>query len=176
MSASRDYSPGAIFQRLVRAIGIVLIFSVVGPLTLAALISLIAVAFGAALLQMFLALVELDAMRTMISVAVWLLALVTVLASLLPSIATGLIFAVAAVYAGINMIWMAWLAAAVAIAGFVVFGMFVAPSESSAVILPDIRSARQAMTISAMLAVLAIIPTGLCWWLAKPLHRASFVP
>ena len=27
-----------------------------------------------------------------------------------------------------------------------------------------------------VLAVLAIIPTGLCWWLAKPLHRASFVP
>jgi hypothetical protein len=172
----RDYSPGAIFQRLLRATGIVLIFSVVGPLTIAALISLIAVAFGAALLQMFLALVELDAMRTMISVAVWLLALVTVLASLLPSVATGLIFAVAAVHAGVNMIWMAWLAAALAIAGFVVFGMFVVPSESSAVILPDIRSARQALTLSAMLAVLAIIPTSLCWWLAKPLHRASLVP
>ena len=45
------------------------------------------------------------------------------LASFLPSVAAGLIFALAAVYGGINMIWMAWLAAAVAVAGFVVFGI-----------------------------------------------------
>jgi hypothetical protein len=165
-----------VFQRLVRAIGIVVIFSVAGPLTMAALISLIAVAFGAVLLQMFLALIELDAMRTMVSVAVWLLALVTVLASLLPSIVAGLIFALVAVYGGINMIWMAWLAAAIAVAGFVGFGMLVVPSESSAVILPDVRSVRQAVTLSAMLGILSIIPACLCWWLAKPLHRASIAP
>lgn len=176
MSASHSYSAGAVFQRLVRAIGIVLIFSVVGPLTMAVLISLIAVAFGAALLQMFLALIELDAMRTMVSVAVWLLAFVTVLASLLPSIVAGLIFALAAVYGGINMIWMAWFAAAIAVAGFVAFGMFVVPSESSAVILPDVRSVRQALMLSAMLGILSVIPAGLCWWLAKPLHRASIAP
>ncbi len=176
MSAPVDHSAGAVFQLLVRAIGIVLIFSVVGPLTIAALISLIAVAFGAALLQLFLALIELDAMRTMMSVAVWLLAFVTVLASLLPSIAAGLIIAVAAVYAKINMIWMAWLATAIAVAGFVIFGVFVVPSESSAVILPDVKSVRQALTLSAVLGGLAIVPASLCWWLAKPLHRASFVP
>ncbi len=176
MSASRSYSAGAVFQRLARAIGIVLIFSVVGPLTMAVLMSLIAVAFGAALLQMFLALIELDVIRTMVSVAVWLLAFATVLAALLPSIVAGLIFALAAVYGSINMIWMAWLASAIAVAGFVAFGMFVVPSESSAVILPDVRSVRQALTLSAMLGVLAIVPAGLCWWLAKPLHRASIAP
>ena len=53
----------------------------------------------------------------------------------------------------VNMIWMAWIAAAIAVAGFVAFGMFVVPSKSSAVILPDVRSARQALTLSAMLAV-----------------------
>jgi hypothetical protein len=173
MSEFRDYSAGAIGRRFARAIGIVLIFSIVGPLAIAALISLIVVAFGAALLQIFLSLLELDALRTMISVAVGLLAFVTVLASLLPSVAAGLIFALAAVYGEINTIWMAWFAAAVAIAGFVVFGMFVVPSESSAVILPDVRSAQQALMLSAVLAVLAIIPASLCWWLAKPLHRGS---
>ncbi len=71
------------------------------------------------------------------------------------------------------MISMAWLAAAIAVAGFVVFGMFVVPLESSAVILPDVRSARAALTLSVMLAVLAIGPTSLCWWLAKPWHRGS---
>ena len=169
----RDYSAGAIVGRFARAIGIVLIFSIAGPLSIAALISLLVVAFGAALLQMFLALLELDALRTMVSVAVGLLAFVTALAAFLPSVAAGLIFALAAVYGGINMIWMAWLAAAIAVAGFVVFGMFVLPPESSAVILPDVRSARAALTLSVMLAVLAIVPTSLCWWLAKPLHRGS---
>jgi hypothetical protein len=169
----RDYSAGAIVGRFARAIGIVLIFSIAGPLTIAALISLIVVAFGAALLQMFLALLELDALRTMISVAVGLLAFVTMLAAFLPSVAAGLIFALAAVYGGINMIWMAWLAAAIAIAGFVVLGVFVVPSEASAVILPDVRSAQQALMLSAVLAVLAVIPASLCWWLAKPLHRGS---
>ncbi|WP_244608258.1 hypothetical protein [Bradyrhizobium algeriense] len=84
--AASDYSAGAIVGRFARAIGIVLIFSIVGPLTIAALISLIVVAFGAALLQMFLALLELDALRTVISVAVGLLAFVTALASFLPSV------------------------------------------------------------------------------------------
>ena len=170
---SRDYSAGAIAGRFARAIGIVLIFSIAGPLTIAALISLLVAGLGAALLQMFLVLLELEALRTMVSVAIVLLALATVLASFLPSIAAGLIFALAAVYGGINMIWMAWLAAVIAVAGFVVFGMFVLPSESSAVILPDVRSVRQALTLSAVLAVLAVIPAGLCWWLAKPLHRGS---
>ncbi len=74
------------------------------------------------------------------------------------------------------MIWMAWLATAIAVAGFIAFGVFVAPSESSAVILPDVKSVRQALTLSAVLGALAIIPASLCWWLAKPLHHASLRP
>jgi hypothetical protein len=173
VSAPRDYSVGAVAGRIARAIGIVAIFAVAGPLTMAALVSLIVVTLGAALLQMFLVLLGLEILRTMASVAIVLLAIATVLASFLPSVAAGLIFALLAVYGGINMIWMAWLAASIAIAGFVVFGMFVIPSESSAVILPDVRSARDALTLSAVLAVLAALPASLCWWLAKPLHRGS---
>jgi hypothetical protein len=172
MSELREYSASAVVGRFARAIGIVLILSIAGPLATAALISLIVVGLGAALLQLFLALLELEALRTVISVAVGLLAFVTMLASFVPSVAAGLIFALAAVYGGINMIWMAWLAAAIAVAGFVVLGIFVVPSESSAVILPDVRSARPALTLSAILTVLAVIPASLCWWLAKPLHRA----
>ncbi|WP_354159339.1 MULTISPECIES: hypothetical protein [unclassified Bradyrhizobium] len=151
--------------------GIVVIFSVVGPLTVATLVSVMVATLGAAVLQMFLALVELEALRTLVSIAIVLLAIATVLASFLPAVAAGLIFALAAVYADLNMIWMAWLAAAVAAAGFVGFGMFVVPSETSAVILPSVRSAPEALKLSAMLAIVAVIPASLCWWLAKPLHR-----
>jgi hypothetical protein len=39
--------------------------------------------------------------------------------------------------------------------------------------LPSVRSASQALALFVMLAGLAVVPTSLCWWLAKPLHRAS---
>jgi hypothetical protein len=78
-----------------------------------------------------------------------------------------------AVYAGVNAVWMAWLAVALAIIGVIVLGVFIIPDESSAVILPSARSAGETLSLFAVLAVLAILPTTLCWWLAKPLHRAN---
>ncbi|MDH2345462.1 hypothetical protein [Bradyrhizobium sp. SSUT77] len=171
MSAVRANPVAVLFRRLSRVAGIVVIFSVVGPLTIAALVSVTVTALGAAVLQMFLALLELEALRALVSIAIVLLAIATILASFLPAVAAGLIFALAAVYADLNMIWMAWLAAAMAAAGFVAFGMFVVPSEASAVILPSVRSAPGALKLSAMLAIVAVIPASLCWWLAKPLHR-----
>ncbi|MGY4282175.1 K+-sensing histidine kinase KdpD [Bradyrhizobium sp. LM2.7] len=171
MIAAHANPVAALFRRLSRVAGIVVIFSVVGPLTTAALVSVTVTALGAAMLQMFLALLDLEALRALLSIAVVLLAIATVLASFLPAAIAGLIFALAVVYADLNMIWMAWLAAAVAAAGFVALGVFIVPSETSAVILPSVRSAPEALKLSAMLAILAVIPASLCWWLAKPLHR-----
>jgi hypothetical protein len=164
---------GAAFRRLGRLIGIVLIFSIVGPLAFATLILLIVAGFGAPLLQISLALVSLEGLSTVISVALWLLVMATLLASFPPSAMAGCIFAVIAVYAGVNAVWMAWLAVALAIIGVIVLGLFIIPDESSAVILPSARSAGESLSLFAVLAVLAILPTTLCWWLAKPLHRAS---
>ena len=166
-------SVGAAFRRLGRLIGIVLIFSVVGPLAFATLILLIVAGLGAPLLQISLALVNLEGLSTVISVALWLLVMATLLASFPPSAMAGCIFAVAAVYTGVDAVWMAWLAVALAIIGVIVLGLFIIPDESSAVILPSARSAGQSLSLFAVLAVLAMLPTTLCWWLAKPLHRAS---
>jgi hypothetical protein len=171
VSTARANPVAALFRRLLRAAGIVVIFSIVGPLTTAALVSVMVTALGAAVLQVFLALLGLEALRTLVSIAVVLLAIATVLASFLPAVIAGLIFALAAVYADLNMIWMAWLAAAVAAAGFVALGIFVVPSETSAVIVPSVRSAPEALRLSAMLTIVAVIPASLCWWLTKPLHR-----
>jgi hypothetical protein len=68
---------------------------------------------------------------------------------------------------------MAWLAVAVAIAGVIALGVVFIPDESSAVILPSARSAGEALSLFAVLAVLALLPASLCWWFAKPLHRAG---
>lgn len=166
-------SVGAIFRRLGRVIGIVLIFSIVGPLAFATLILLIVAGFSAPLLQMALAYVNLDGFSTVVSVALWLLVVATWLASFPPSVVAACIFALVAVYAGVNAVWMAWLAVALAIIGVIVLGIFIIPDESSAVILPSARSAGETLSLFAVLTVLAIVPTTLCWWLAKPLHRAS---
>jgi hypothetical protein len=166
-------SVGAAFGRLGRAIGIVLIFSIVGPLAFATLILLIVAGLGAPLLQISLAFFNLDALSTVVAVALWLLVMATLLASFPPSAAAGCIFASVAVYAGVNAFWMAWLAVALAIIGVIVLGLFIIPDESSAMILPSARSAAQSLSLFAVLVVLAILPTTLCWWLAKPLYRAN---
>jgi hypothetical protein len=120
--------------------------------------------------------IDLDALRTVASIAAWLLAAIAILASFLPSIAAGIVFAWSAVYADLNAIWMAWIAAFIAVVGFVAFGKFVRPSESSALILPDVQSMSQALSLSAMLGVLALLAASFCWWLARPLHRIKHSP
>jgi peptidoglycan/LPS O-acetylase OafA/YrhL len=162
----------SVVRRIARTAGIVAVFSLVGPIAIATLITLIVVAFGAALLQLVLSLVDFAALRAVISVAVWLLAALSALAFIAPSTVTGVIFGLAAVYGGRNTLWMAWIAAAVTIVGFIACGIVFIPAESSAVILPSVRSASQALALFVMLAGLAVVPTSLCWWLAKPLHRA----
>ena len=176
MSAARANPVPALFRRLSCVVGIVVVFSVVGPLTTAALVSVVVTALGAAVLQMFFVLLDLEALRALASIAILLLAIATVLASFLPAVVAGLIFAFAAVYADVNMIWMAWLAAGIAAAGFIVFGMFIHPSESSALILPSVQSPAQALSLFTMLAVLAFLAASFCWWLAGPLHRVKHTP
>jgi len=161
------------FKRLARFLGIIAIFTIVGPLTIAAIVSLLIIALGAPLLQLLLAIADLDALRSVASFAAWLLAAVAILASFLPSVAAGTIFAWTAIYADINAIWMAWLAAGIAAAGFIVFGMFIHPSESSALILPSVQSPAQAFSLFSVLGVLAFLAASFCWWLARPLHRVK---
>lgn len=174
---ARDASAGRdSFKRIGKFLGIVAIFTVVGPLTIAAIVSLLVIALGAPLLQLLLAVADLDALRTVASFAAWLLAAVAILASFLPSVAAGTIFAWSAIYADLNAIWMAWFAAGIAVAGFVVFGMYVHPSESSALILPSVQSPAQALSLFSMLAVLAFLAASFCWWLARPLHRVKHTP
>jgi hypothetical protein len=163
-------------MRFVRFVGIVAIFTIAGPLTIAAIVSLVVVSLGAALLQPLLLLIDLDALRAVASIAAWLLAAVAILASFLPSVAAGIVFACCAVYADINAIWMAWIAAFIGVVGFVAFGKFVRPSESSALILPDVQSISQAASLSAMLGVLACLAASFCWLLARPLHRIKNSP
>lgn len=175
MTGGASVGPGSL-KCAGKFLGIVAIFTIAGPLTIAAMVSLLVIALGAPLLQLLLAVADLDALRTVASFAAWLLAAIAILASFLPSVAAGTIFAWSAIYADLNAIWMAWLAAFAAVAGFVVFGMFVRPSESSALILPSVQSFAQGISLFSMLAVLGFLAASFCWWLARPLHRVKHTP
>ena len=166
-------SLGAALGGVARMIGITVIFSILGPLAFAALVLAIVAGFGAPLAQLFGTAAGHDLLSTIVSVALWVLTIAAWLAAIPPSAMAGLIFAFAAVCADLNRIWMAWLAAVAGIAGVILLGNFVIPGESSAVILPRVQPADQSLRLFAILTVLAILPATLCWWLAKPLHRAT---
>jgi hypothetical protein len=156
-----------------RIIGITVIFSILGPIAFAATVLAILSSFGAPLAQLLSAFAGHDLLGTIVSVALWVLAMASLLAAIPPSAMAGAIFGFAAVCAGLNTLWMAWLAAAAGIAAVILLGNFVVPQESSAVILPGARDAAESLRLFAVLGALAFLPATLCWWLSKPLHRAS---
>jgi hypothetical protein len=110
-------SLGGTFDGFARIAGIVAIFAIVGPLAFAAQVVLVMAGFNAPLIELLKMLLKLDTVNTLVSVAVWVLAITSMLAAIPPSIIAGFIFALAAVGTGLKAVWMAWLAVAVAISG-----------------------------------------------------------
>jgi hypothetical protein len=162
----------AILGGIVRTIAITAIFSVAGPLAFAALMLLIVLGVGTPFFELLRDFANLGEVSTLVSVAVWVLTFGSMLAAFPPSVITGAIFALAAVGAGLSAVWMAWCAAAVAIAAIILIGTVYVPGESSAVLLPNLQGAEQMFRAFLALNMLALLPTTLCWWLARPLHRA----
>ena len=162
----------AILGGIGRMIAITAIFSIAGPLAFAALILLIVLGVGTPFFELLRDFASLGEVSTLVSVAAWVLTFGSMLAAFPPSVITGAIFALAAVCAGLSAVWMAWCAAAVAIAAIILIGTVYVPGESSAVLLPNLQGAEQLFRAFLALNVLALLPTTLCWWLAKPLHRA----
>jgi hypothetical protein len=162
----------AILGGIARIIAIIAIFSIAGPLAFAALILLIVLGVGTPFLELLWSFANPGSVSTLVSVAVWVLTFGSMLAAFPPSVMTGAIFALAAVCAGLNAVWMAWCAAAVAIAAIILIGTVYVPDESSAVLLPNLQGVEQMLRAFAGLNLLALLPTTFCWWLARPLHRA----
>ena len=163
----------SILAGLARIIGITVIFSILGPIAFAALVLAIVASFGAPLTQLLAAFAAHDLISTVVSVALWVLGIVSLLAAIPPSAMAGLIFGFAAVGLGLNTVSMAWLAGAAGVAAVILLGNFVIPGESSAVILPGAHDAAESFRLFLLLGALALLPVTLCWWLSRPLHRAS---
>jgi len=163
-------TPSATLSPIARVIAIAAVFSVAGPLAFAALILPVVMGIGVPVLELIRNLANLGSLP--MSHVAWVLTVGSMLAAFPPSVMTGAIFALAAVCASLSAVWVAWCAAAVAIAVIILIGTFYVPDESSALLLPNLHDAEQMFSAFAILNLLAFLPTTFCWWLARPLHRA----
>jgi hypothetical protein len=166
-------SVGYELGRLARGLGIVAIFSIVGPLVVTALFMTFVLVIGVPLIQILLSFVELDALRNWLSIGLFILFFFAFVAAIPASAATGFVFAIVAVYAGMNSLWTALVVVGIMVIGVVGLSFFVSPSENSPLILPSLQGARQGFWLALFLSVPAAIAASLCWLCSRPLHRMS---
>ena len=160
-------------KRVGRSLGIVAVFSILGPIAVAAFFMLVVLVVGIPLLQLMLTMVDLEALRPWLSIAAFLLIVFSLAAAVPPAAITGIAFAVTSVYFRRNAVWVAVLIAALVSLGIVVMGFFVPSADSTTLLVPSVRGAGQALALSVFLAVPAIVAASLCWLVTRRLHRAS---
>jgi len=159
------------FGRLARSMGVVVIFTMVGPLAVAALFGIFVLVIGIEMVQLMLEFFELEALRAWLSIAFTLLLFFALVAAVPASAIAGVTFAVAAIYFGMNSLWTALAVAGLMTAGVVILGFFVSPSENSALFLPSLQGMRQGFWLALFLFVPAAIAASVCWMFSRPLHR-----
>lgn len=163
-------SVGAALGRLARALGIVVVFSVVGPLLIATMFSLSIFLLATPILEFFFFWIDWQALRPL---TLFLLVFFAVIASAPAAFAIGVVFAISSVYFGANTLPVLLLIVALAAAGVVVMGAFVVPSESSPLIVPGVRDVGHGASLWLFLTVPGAIAGALCWLISRPLHRPS---
>ncbi len=94
-------------RRFARGLGIVAIFTVIGPLVITAIFMTFMLTLGIQMVQLMLAFVELEALRPWLKIGVVLLFFFALIATIPSSAIAGLLFAIAAVYFGLNSLWTA---------------------------------------------------------------------
>jgi hypothetical protein len=159
------------FKRLARSLGIVAIFTTVGPIVAAAVFCAFVLVVGVSVLDLMLEFVDLQALRPWLSIAIYLLAFFCVVAAIPASIVAGAAFAVSSVYWGMNSLLTALVIAGCMVIGVVMLGFVVSPSESSPLLLPSVAGLRQAGFLALFLTIPAEIAASLCWLCSRPLHR-----
>jgi hypothetical protein len=161
------------FKRVARTFGIVAIFAIVGPVVVSALFMTLMLLIGVQLIQLVLVFVELEALRPWVTIGMALLFFFALVATIPSSVLAGLIFAISAVYFGLNSLWTALAVVGIMIIGVVTLSFFVSPSENSPLLLPSVQGLRQGAWLALFLSVPAAIAASLCWLCSRPLHRMS---
>ncbi len=160
-------------QRLARSLGIIAVFTIVGPLAATAVFGFFILLLGVPMLQIMLELVELQTLQAWLSVAVFLLVFFALVAAITPAIIAGIAFAIVSVYFGMNSLWVALAIAGSMVLGVVALGFFLSPSESSPLLLPGVAGLRQGAFLALFLSIPAAVAATLCWLFSRPLHRLT---
>jgi hypothetical protein len=160
-------------KRLARSLGIIVIFTIVGPIVVTTVFGLIFLWIGVPMVQILLEFFKLESLREWLSVTVFLLVFFSLAGAVLPSILAGLAFAIASVYCGKNSLWAALIIVGTMVIGVVALSLFVSPSESSPLVLPSVDGLRQGGYLALFLSIPAAIAASLCWLFSRPLHRLS---
>jgi hypothetical protein len=159
-------------RRLARGLGIVAIFSFVGPLAVTAVFACLVLVVGIPILDTLLQIVELKMLQNWLSAAVFLLIFFAFASAMIPSILAGVVFAIVSVYCGLTSVWAALMIAGVLVLGIIVLGFFVSPSESSPLLLPGVKGVQQGAFLALFLSIPAAIAAYLSWFFSRPLHRS----
>jgi hypothetical protein len=160
-------------KRVARFFSIVAIFALVGPLAVTTVFALFLLVIGVPALQLMLEFFQLETLRGWLSIAVFLLIFFSLFAAVTPSILAGIVFAIASLYCGWNSLWVALAIVGCMVLFVVGLGLFVSPTESSPLLLPNAQGLRQGAVLAPFLPVPAAIAASLCWLFSRPLHRVS---
>lgn len=158
-----------------RALGTVAVFAITGPVAIALASAAAVAALGAPLLELFTALTGLTISRNWMVISFMLFVFFLATASFLPSLCTGIVFAILAFGFERGTISAAWVAALIVVLGFAMAGLVIAPPESSPLTVVPVKGVSQSLSLAAFLFVPAALASSLAWLLSRPLHRAKSV-
>lgn len=161
----------SILSRALRAVGTVTVFSIVGPLAIAFASAAAVAAIGKPFFDLFSALTGIGISHNWLTISLALLLGFTAVASIFPSFCVGVAFAISAFCFGWATLPAAWVAAIIAVIGFVLLGAIITASENSPLILIPVGEFRQAAYLVLFLIAPAVVACSLAWLASRPLHR-----
>jgi len=156
---------------ILRALATIAVFTIAGPVAIALATAAILAALSAPFAELFTALTGLTISRNWAFTSFVLFFIAA--ACILPSLCTGVVFAVSAFCFGKVAISAAWLSALIVVLVFALAGMVVTPSEQSPLMLFPVGSLLQSLYLAAFLFVPAALAASLAWLLSRPLHRVK---
>src|SRR5437773_89604 len=130
-------------RQLGRSLGIVAVFTVLGPVVVAAALLLVAVVIGLPLFAFLLLVFEFATMWNWLSTVLFVAGLAIAAGTALPAFVTGIAFAIAAVYFSANSLPVAIVIAMLAAILVVALGLLLGPTESRTLWLPQVDGVGQ---------------------------------
>jgi hypothetical protein len=157
-------------NRAARSLAIIAVFTILGPIVVAATLIAIGLLIGVPLLLLSLLVFDFASSWRWLTSVVYEVAIILVVGTLAPAAIAGIAFAIASVYFHANALWLALLIGVLAAIGLVAVGLAVKSSGASMMLVPHIEDASHALSVAVFLAIAAAFAAGACWRVTRKLH------